>query len=264
MSKGIFISFEGVDGLGKSTQIRLLSAALQRAGHDVVMTKEPGDGCIGSNVGKGIRELLFSNPTTKNMHPGVADLLFLADHVQTAGDIERFMSDGKIVLCDRYADSQFAYAAHPAKKAPLWTLRYFQEHFRVVPDITVLMVARGPVTGSAVPGTPDALADSREDISWALNRARSRKGAEAGKQEGKAWGDNAIGQFIVQEAYLSQIGKEARTEIIHVWPESSVEEVHDAIMTRVLRRFASLGVGMAPVEFYTGSGTACSDYAASQ
>jgi dTMP kinase len=85
--RGFFISFESIDGVGKSTQVGLLTQTLQARDYIVVNTKEPGDARSGSLIGSGVRSLLFTDPTTHAMHPGVADMLFLADHIQNAGDI---------------------------------------------------------------------------------------------------------------------------------------------------------------------------------
>jgi len=251
MNSGIFISFEGIDGTGKSVQIRLLANALERRGHNVFMTKEPGDALMGSNVGAGIRELVFKNPTTKSMRPGVADLLFLADHIQTAGDVAEKVAEGHTVLTDRYADSQFAYAASETKQCPEWALRYYHEQYGIVPDITVLLVARGPQVIREFTPTHANLdlsgeisiagrVSAEEDIAWALGRAKGRKGTEAGKQDGKRWNDVAE-QRKIQNAYLTQIGKEPRTLLVHVWEESSIDDVHERVLTGVLSKLIQSG-----------------------
>jgi len=104
MRKGLFITFEGPEGSGKSTQIRLLAEALRRRGIPVTVTREPG----GSPVGLAIRRLLLDAPHPPS--PGAEVLLFLADradHVETV--LRPALSQGEVVLCDRYSDSTFAY-----------------------------------------------------------------------------------------------------------------------------------------------------------
>lgn len=225
--RGSFISFESIDGLGKTTQIKLLGEALKNSGFPVFMTKEPGDANMGSNVGAGIRELVFKKPSTLNMRPGVADCLFLADHIQTAGDIAEAVEAGQVVLCDRYADSQFAYAASEGKNCPAWALKAYQDNFGIIPDLTILFVARGHVP-EIYGGTGDA-----EDIQWALNRAMVRLGPEAGKQAAKAW-NTAAEQRRIQEAYLRNIGSKPRTSIVEVWEEDSIEFIHYKVLATAL------------------------------
>lgn len=104
MKRGHFITFEGGEGSGKSTQIRMLAAALRATGHDVIETREPG----GSPMGERIRGLLL-DPAAKL--DGVTQaLLFSAarrDHVVNL--IAPALANGSVVLCDRFADSTRAY-----------------------------------------------------------------------------------------------------------------------------------------------------------
>lgn len=216
MNAGMFITFESIDGLGKSTQMKLLGQRLAASGQDVFYTKEPGDATMGSAIGVGVRDILFKKSGTKNLHPGVAELLFLADHLQTSGDVAIAVSQGRIVLCDRYADSQFAYAAAPSKRCPEWSIRYHRELYGSVPDFTVLLIA----------------VESRGSISWALDRAKQRRGVEAGKQEGKAW-NNEAEQELVQNAYIRQLGPESRSRFIPVCESDSIEEVHERIFAEL-------------------------------
>jgi len=234
MHKGFFITFEGIDGVGKSTQLNMLTLALSAHGDlinhgastPIYFTKEPGDGRFGSAVGPGIREIIFKKPGTRLLAPGVADLLFLADHVQNVHDVRKALERGQIVISDRYADSQFAYAAHPSKRAPAWACRFFAEQYGVVPDLTVLLFARGDAV--YVPGQADPV----EDVGWALERANARRGAEAGKQDGKAWND-VEAQRAIQNAYFMALRDQHRTRIIDVKKTSTPEEIHARILDEV-------------------------------
>lgn len=107
MQKGLFITFEGADGSGKTTQLNNIKSFLEQKGFDVVVTREPG----ALEIGQKIRNILLH-------HDGiVADrcemFLFLADRAQ---HIEMFIKpaikDGKIVLCDRHTDSTIAYQGY--------------------------------------------------------------------------------------------------------------------------------------------------------
>jgi dTMP kinase len=236
MYKGFFLTIEGIDGVGKTTQLYLLLQKL-KAKHSVFFTKEPGDGQFGSSVGVGIRDILFRFPGTKNLAPGVGDLLFLADHVQNVHDIRHALNQGDVVVADRYADSQFAYAADPSKKSPAWATKLYAEHYGIVPDLTILLVARGPRHMTNPPGP--------EDISWALDRANARRGVEVGKQDGKAWNDSEA-QRKIQTAYLTGLMNKPRTLLINVWEQSTVDDIHAQIMAGIEERMQRHGEGTQP------------------
>lgn len=107
MNKGLFITFEGVDGCGKSTQMDLLAQYLKQKGHDVILTREPG----ANGLGEKIREILL------NYKGEVSDrcesFLFLADRAQNIDIIVKpAVTEGKIVLCDRHTDSTVAYQGY--------------------------------------------------------------------------------------------------------------------------------------------------------
>ena len=103
---GLFISFEGIDGTGKSTQIRLLAARLRRLKHPVVVLREPG----GTGIGEKIRHLLQYDRNTFDMAPTTETLLFCASRAQlTAEKILPALAAGKVVLTDRFIDSTTVY-----------------------------------------------------------------------------------------------------------------------------------------------------------
>jgi dTMP kinase len=236
MHNGFFITIEGIDGIGKSTQIKLLIEELRKQ-HTVYFTKEPGDAEVGSSLGAGVRELLFKKPGTANLAPGVGDLLFLSDHLQNIYELKKHLAKGEIVVSDRYADSQFAYASHPSKRAPAWAMKLWDEQFGLLPDLTILMVARGPRHLTNPPGP--------EDISWSLQRANARKGKEAGKQDGKAWND-VHAQQVIQEAYLQALRGKPRTKIVDVWDDNTIECVQDKIRQAVLSAITGEDVPLQP------------------
>lgn len=105
MSGGLFISFEGGEGVGKSTQVRRLAARLQAAGREVVTTREPG----GSPGAEAIRNLVL-NGSADRWSPVTETLLMYAsrrDHIERT--LRPALARGAVVLCDRYADSTRAY-----------------------------------------------------------------------------------------------------------------------------------------------------------
>lgn len=229
---GFFISLEAIDCLGKTTQAELLEKELRSLGYDVYMTKEPGDRKQGSAVGQGIRDILFHTVTTHSMRPGVADLLFLADHIQNAGDVKDAVAQGKIVLSDRYADSQFAYVAAGNRKCPEGILKAYRDQYGIVPDLTILFVARGPSGGTLDSLPPQTLP---EDISWALARNTKRSALEQEKQAGKSW-NNVEDQRRIQNAYLHQLANKPRTHVINVWSDTTVADIHSIVMDIVHQR----------------------------
>ncbi|WP_299017053.1 dTMP kinase [uncultured Caulobacter sp.] len=136
MTQGFFISFEGGEGAGKSTQIRRLADRLQAAGHDVVVTREPG----GSPGAEAIRELLV-NGAADRWSPVTETLLMYAarrDHVERV--IRPALSRGAIVLCDRFADSTRAYQG-AGGDAPASLIASLEDHVLggTIPDLTLIL-----------------------------------------------------------------------------------------------------------------------------
>ena len=98
----MFITFEGVEGSGKTTQIARLAARLREAGRqDVLVTREPGDGPLGGEL----RRLALHPPMGMTIEPRAELLIMLADRAQHVGQVIRpHLETGGLVLCDRYAD----------------------------------------------------------------------------------------------------------------------------------------------------------------
>ena len=151
--KGIFISLEGIDGSGKSTQARLLAEALRAAGRDVVLTREPG----GSPGAEEIRALVLQgDPDRWSAETEI--LLFTAarrDHVERT--IRPALAAGKVVICDRYADSTRMYQGLSRGDLREKVDQLHSLMIGLEPDLTVL-IDMDPDTG--------------------LTRALSRKGHE--------------------------------------------------------------------------------------
>jgi dTMP kinase len=102
MTRGLFISFEGIDGAGKSTHIALVAQLFRNAGKEVVLTREPG----GTPLSEKLRELVLHEP----MDPLTeALLMFAARREHLLQVIEPALSRGGVVLCDRFTDATFAY-----------------------------------------------------------------------------------------------------------------------------------------------------------
>jgi dTMP kinase len=107
MAKGFFITLEGVEGSGKTTQTALVAAALRLAGHRVTVTREPG----GTRAGEAIRAI-FLDPAV-SLHAAAELLLVLADRAQHVREkLKPALAAGEIVLSDRYSDSTVAYQGY--------------------------------------------------------------------------------------------------------------------------------------------------------
>lgn len=136
MTQGFFISFEGGEGAGKSTQIRRLADRLSAAGHDVIVTREPG----GSPGAEAIRDLLV-NGAADRWSPVTESLLMYAarrDHVERV--IRPALARGAVVLCDRYADSTRAYQG-AGGDAPASLIAALEEHVLggTIPVLTLIL-----------------------------------------------------------------------------------------------------------------------------
>jgi dTMP kinase len=163
-SDGLFIVFEGGEGAGKSTQVRLLSDSLVAEGHEVVVTREPG----GTPTAEAIRALVL-DPANSGLDPRAEALLFAAARAEHAAALIRpALERGAIVICDRYIDSSVAYqglgrelGAEKIRELSAWATE------NLFPDLTVVLDI-DPVVGLARAGqvsdTPDRM--ESEELSF--------------------------------------------------------------------------------------------------
>jgi dTMP kinase len=152
MSQGRFITFEGIEGVGKSTQLERLQIALEADGHEVVATREPG----GTPLAERIRELVLH--ATEEPVPVAAELLllFAARAVHTENRVRPALARGAWVLCDRYTDATYAYqgGGRGVADADIEPLARLAQR-GLVPQLTILLDA---------------------PVATALERARARRG----------------------------------------------------------------------------------------
>jgi dTMP kinase len=153
MTVGRFITFEGVEGVGKSTQLLHLQATLEAAGHEVVATREPG----GTPLAERIRALVLHDRSEPMPDAAELMLMFAARTVHTENLIRPALARGAWVLCDRYTDATYAY----------------QGGGRGVPDEAIAPLARLAQRGLA----PDLTLVLDAPVAIALPRARARSGA---------------------------------------------------------------------------------------
>jgi dTMP kinase len=133
---GLFIAFEGVEGAGKGTQIRLAKEYLESRGIDVLVTREPG----GTVVGEKLRELLLDHETG-HVEARAEALLFAAARAQHVSSLIRpALGEGKVVICDRYIDSSLAYqgSARGLGEQDVLTLNVWATQ-GLFPDLTILL-----------------------------------------------------------------------------------------------------------------------------
>ena len=129
-----FITFEGIDGSGKSTVSKVVYDKLKSDGHNVVLTYEPTDSTIGKFVQKCIKT---------GDDPFVTAFTFIADRIQHCKKIEQWIDDGKIVLCDRYAESTYAYQGAQLKNTINNSIKWLQDLSKdriLIPERTFLFV----------------------------------------------------------------------------------------------------------------------------
>ena len=132
--KGLFITFEGADGCGKSTQLSLLQKYLEEKGFEVIVTREPG----AKGLGQEIRKLLLHYDGY--ISPKCEAFMFLADRAQHIDTIVKTaVEEGKIVLCDRHTDSTIAYQGY-GRGEDIDKLKYLNSLATggFIPDLTLV------------------------------------------------------------------------------------------------------------------------------
>jgi len=219
--RGKFITFEGLDGTGKSTQMRKLAAALRDAGLKVLETREPG----GTATGEKIRRVLLDS-ATEGLSPFAEMALMFASRAQHIAEvIHPALEHGQIVLCDRFTDSTEAYQGGGRKLGSEIVLELHRELCGdLQPDLTILL-------------------DSDPAMSVGRARRRNRRDSHgAGKNAGKHHGDENRfeqqnrGFFArVHEGYLAIAAREPQ-RVVAVDASGTPAQTHRRIMEVVGRK----------------------------
>lgn len=135
--RGLFITFEGPEGSGKSSQAKTLAAALRRHGRRVVLVRDPGS----TALGRGLRRVLLH--TRQSLSPMAEALLFFAARVQLVEEqIRPALRRGAVVVCDRFHDSTVAYQGYGGRMDAAWLDRVGRRTIgEIMPDVTVMLDA---------------------------------------------------------------------------------------------------------------------------
>ena len=214
--RGKFITFEGLDGTGKSTQIEKLARALRARGLSVVVTREPG----GTETGEKIRDVILHSGTTGLAPMAEMALMFAsrAQHIREV--IEPALANGKIVLCDRFTDSTEAYQGAGRK---LGSESVLELHRILCDDLQPILTI---------------LMDS--DVARSVERARRRnqrsaKNGRHHKDENRFEQENRAFFGRVRHGYLA-IAKRESERVAVVDARGTPAQTHMKILAVVLRR----------------------------
>lgn len=198
--ESIFITFEGLDGCGKTTQAKLLKDFLEKENYKVYLTREPG----GTILGENIRNILLN--FNINIHPWTEALLYLSSRAENSLVIKEKLKEEYVVICERYIDSTIAYQGY-GRNLPIKKLKELNElvTFGLKPDITILLDM-----------VPEKIF-TRKKI---LDRIEK---------------ESLDFYYKVMEGYL-KIAEEERERIFVVSGELLVEEIHREILKIILKK----------------------------
>lgn len=200
MKRGCFITFEGVEGSGKSTQIKLLARALRRAGRRVVLTREPG----GTAVSDAIRAVLLNRKHTR-MTALCETLLYMASRAQLVEEVIRpKLKTGFVVLCDRWLDATLAYQGYAGGMDVGWIQSLGKKVTGgLEPDLTLLLDL---------------------PVGHGLRRSKSHKPADRMERKGLAYHRKVrAGYLLLARANPRRIHR------IPVFPDDSIPTLHQKI-----------------------------------
>jgi dTMP kinase len=204
---GVFITFEGIDGCGKSTQLRLLASELRMRGLEVVSTREPG----GTTLGKLIRNLLL-DPQIE-VDPLAELLLFAADRAQHVRTLLRpAIESGSVVLSDRYADATAAYQGAGRNFTPATIAE-------------VIRIATGGLK-------PDLTLIFDLAVAEGLSRT-SRRTNETDDRKDRLDAEDAAFHTRVRNAYL-QLARDEPERVRIIDAGGSITETHDRVIEVVM------------------------------
>jgi len=214
-SRGVFISFEGIEGSGKSTQARLFARRLARAGRSSLFTREPG----GTRIGREIRRVLL-NSANRRMVPEVELALYFADRAQHLREVVRpALAEGRVVVSDRFTDSTIAYQGHGRGLSQ-----------RLIGSLDRIMTGRFRPRFTVLLDLPPE---------EGLRRARKRnRDSGLTKSEGRFELERLEFHRRVRKGYLRMARRE-RGRFLVVPASGSSPEVHQAVWRRLAPRLGA-------------------------
>ncbi len=210
MDRGIFITFEGIDGSGKTTQLRILAERLRETGREVVEAVEPG----GTQIGKQIRAIVLDGRNTQ-LTPRAELLLYFASRAQNVEEVIRpALAAGRIVLCDRFTDSTLVYQGYGRGLGAEMVLTLHKIACQgLQPDLTVFVDI---------------------DLDESLDRARDRN-VTSSSSETRLDDESREFHKTVRDAYLALAVQEAHRFIV-IDGAATVEEVAGRVWKEVSKR----------------------------
>jgi dTMP kinase len=214
MPRGLFLTLEGLDGSGKTTQIKRLAAWMQKRGLNPVVTRQPG----GTATGDRIRALLLDSGSTP-IAPMAEMALMFADRAQCIAEvIEPALAAGKVVLCDRFTDSTEAY----------------QGGGREIGSAPVLELHR-LICGDLQPDLTLLLLPSLEACLERARRRNDRHTAQSGVDEGRFEREQETFFRRVWQKYR-EIAKREPERVVTIEGNLTVDEVHEQIVEAIAER----------------------------
>jgi dTMP kinase len=221
MPRGLFITLEGLDGSGKTTQINRLAAWMKKRGHGVVVTRQPG----GTATGDRIRALTLDSRSS-HLAPMAEMALMFADRAQAIAEvIEPALEAGQIVLCDRFTDSTEAYQGGGRELGSAIVLELHRLICKnLQPDLTLLLL----------PGLEASLSRAR--------RRNQRAAAASGSDEGRFEQEQDAFYRRVWEKYREIAAREP-ARVVLIEGDLTIDEVHEQIVEAVAERLAVLAAG---------------------
>jgi dTMP kinase len=222
MARGYFITFEGLDGSGKTTQLRLLAASLTAAGHSVVTLRQPG----GTALGDRIRSILLDSRSEASLGPiapATEMALMFADRAQAIAEIiQPALDAGSIVLCDRYTDSSEAYQGGGRQLGSECILAMHAAACgNLQPDLTILLL----------PSLEDSLRRAR--------RRNQRHVRQQGTDENRFERESDDFYRRIYQKY-EEIAAREPGRVLALRDEASIDQIHNRIREIVAAHLSSV------------------------
>lgn len=205
----MFITFEGIEGCGKSTQIDAVARRLEKEGYELLVTREPG----GTPIAEKIRNLLLARENSA-MDPVAELLLYFAGRAQhVAEKIKPALAASRVVLCDRFADSTIAYQGY-ARGLDLALIRQLNEVATggLTPDLTILI-----------------------DLPVAVGLSRARKLVQSARSEGRFEDESLAFHGKVKEGFL-KIAQDEPERVTIVDGSGEVGQVRRRVIEAVIAK----------------------------